>query len=257
MTENKQQQYGMNLIELAIVVSLIAIVVYLLNPNFYIQLFKSSTESTGFLQDANRIFKKIEMIANRNGKILDAQKHRVTLSSDLGIFTIYALDHPGTLPPFPSGSEGPFRVAFHKHHTNKLAICHAPPGNPSNAHTLDISISAYNAHHSNHPDDYFGPCEGESYRRSLLGDGIGLLDDPSRPGFEFSYFTQESVPTDNPEAIQVFNLKLSFILNKSNAKFQTGFNLIPGEETIQGHGFPDVHDEDDDDDEHDDSSSKK
>ncbi|HYR23448.1 MAG TPA: hypothetical protein VEP30_11070 [Chthoniobacterales bacterium] len=41
---------------------------------------------------------------------------------------------------------------------NKCTICHVPPGNPPNAHTLTIGCSAVQAHLRNHPGDCLGPC---------------------------------------------------------------------------------------------------
>jgi hypothetical protein len=49
----------------------------------------------------------------------------------------------------------------------KVAICHIPPGNPANAHTIHVSTKALKAHlrHCAHNDsticDYYGPCIGE------------------------------------------------------------------------------------------------
>ncbi len=39
----------------------------------------------------------------------------------------------------------------------KVAICHVPPGNPGNAHTIYVSPSAVPAHKA-HGDDVTGPC---------------------------------------------------------------------------------------------------
>jgi hypothetical protein len=43
----------------------------------------------------------------------------------------------------------------------KTTICHVPPGNPANAHTLCIGNAAVEAHLRNHPD-YLGPCRQEN-----------------------------------------------------------------------------------------------
>jgi hypothetical protein len=40
----------------------------------------------------------------------------------------------------------------------KVTICHVPPGNPENAHTITISVNALKTHLDHH-DDYCGPCE--------------------------------------------------------------------------------------------------
>ena len=42
----------------------------------------------------------------------------------------------------------------------KVEICHIPPGNPDNAHTITINSSALNAHLAH--GDYEGACEVES-----------------------------------------------------------------------------------------------
>jgi hypothetical protein len=44
--------------------------------------------------------------------------------------------------------------------TKKTTICHVPPGNPANAHTLCIGNPAVPHHLANHPD-YLGPCKAE------------------------------------------------------------------------------------------------
>jgi hypothetical protein len=43
----------------------------------------------------------------------------------------------------------------------KTTICHLPPGNPANAHTLCIGNPAVAAHLANH-HDYLGPCKAET-----------------------------------------------------------------------------------------------
>jgi len=40
----------------------------------------------------------------------------------------------------------------------KVTICHVPPGNPDNAHTITIGAPAVPAHLANHPGDAIGPC---------------------------------------------------------------------------------------------------
>ncbi|HEY0045558.1 MAG TPA: T9SS type A sorting domain-containing protein [Flavobacterium sp.] len=43
---------------------------------------------------------------------------------------------------------------------NKVTICHVPPGNPANAHTISISPNAVQAHipGNNQHSDFYGPC---------------------------------------------------------------------------------------------------
>lgn len=38
-------------------------------------------------------------------------------------------------------------------------VCHIPPGNPENAHTICVSASALDAHEAH--GDYLGACEAE------------------------------------------------------------------------------------------------
>lgn len=40
----------------------------------------------------------------------------------------------------------------------KITICHVPPGNPENKHTIHIGYSAWPAHRDNHGGDYLGSC---------------------------------------------------------------------------------------------------
>jgi len=44
--------------------------------------------------------------------------------------------------------------------TRKTTICHIPPGNPANAHTLCVGNAAVPAHVENHHDT-LGPCPSE------------------------------------------------------------------------------------------------
>jgi hypothetical protein len=41
----------------------------------------------------------------------------------------------------------------------RITICHVPPGNPANAHTLNVSVNGWNGH-QRHKGDYAGPCGG-------------------------------------------------------------------------------------------------
>lgn len=45
--------------------------------------------------------------------------------------------------------------------TKKTTVCHVPPGNPANAHTLCIGNAGVSAHLRNHAD-YLGPCKREN-----------------------------------------------------------------------------------------------
>jgi len=45
----------------------------------------------------------------------------------------------------------------------KVPICHVPPGNPGNAHTICIGKPAVYAHLKNHPHDKYGECYKYGY----------------------------------------------------------------------------------------------
>ena len=40
---------------------------------------------------------------------------------------------------------------------DKVTICHVPPGNPANAHTITVGAAALKAHLAH--GDYLGPCK--------------------------------------------------------------------------------------------------
>jgi hypothetical protein len=43
--------------------------------------------------------------------------------------------------------------------SGKITLCHVPPGNPANAHTITVGEAAWKGHR-NHKGDYLGPCNG-------------------------------------------------------------------------------------------------
>ncbi len=49
----------------------------------------------------------------------------------------------------------------------KVLLCHVPPGNPDNEHTICISPNAVAAHLENHEGDHCGPCDDDGL--SLVG----------------------------------------------------------------------------------------
>jgi hypothetical protein len=58
-------------------------------------------------------------------------------------------------------------AALAKHH--KVDICHVPPGNPDNAHTISVSVHAVPAHLAH--GDYLGEC---GVGTALIGDTVWL-----------------------------------------------------------------------------------
>lgn len=68
---------------------------------------------------------------------------------------------------------------------NKANICHVPPGNPDNAHTISVSINALAAHVGSSPEGLHGgdscgacavstldPCDQSSSLDGCINDGI-------------------------------------------------------------------------------------
>ncbi len=64
--------------------------------------------------------------------------------------------------------------------TSSTTICHVPPGNPGNAHTISIGIPAVRAHFANH-NDTPGPCvsidfedleDNKAQKESRLSEGL-------------------------------------------------------------------------------------
>ena len=76
----------------------------------------------------------------------------------------------------------------------KVIICHVPPGNPENAHTITISVNALK-NHLDHHDDYCGPC-GDGGGGDDGGGGGGDDDDDDDEGhgssFEIDFVFQGS-----------------------------------------------------------------
>ena len=61
----------------------------------------------------------------------------------------------------------------------KVSICHVPPGNPDNFHTIRISEEAVEAHLAEHPLDYEGECDEPDVSNAV--DGVrGDLDRTAR-----------------------------------------------------------------------------
>lgn len=48
-------------------------------------------------------------------------------------------------------------AATHADSQGKVDVCHIPPGNPANAHTINVSVNAVPAHLAH--GDFLGACE--------------------------------------------------------------------------------------------------
>ncbi len=63
------------------------------------------------------------------------------------------------------GAEAGGAAPAKQQYGNKVTICHRPPGNPRNAHTIRVGEPAARAHLRNHPGDTPGPCPRPKRRR--------------------------------------------------------------------------------------------
>jgi hypothetical protein len=61
-----------------------------------------------------------------------------------------------TLSVFVAGLITNASLALAGEPDHKVVICHIPPGNPGNAHEIDVDVSAVPAHMSH--GDYIGVC---------------------------------------------------------------------------------------------------
>jgi hypothetical protein len=69
---------------------------------------------------------------------------------------------------------------------NKVYLCHAAPNNPSNTHTLAVSVNAVNEHLTDHGDDRLGkcdesPCETEA---AFVINNTGMIEDEDIQGLQ-------------------------------------------------------------------------
>lgn len=85
---------------------------------------------------------------------------------------------------------------------NKIQICHVPPGNPANAHTICVSPNAVAAHLAH--GDYLGPCDENGNSTTTSQPNITLSAAPN----PFSSQTTISVylPEDSDISISIYNV---------------------------------------------------
>lgn len=100
--------------------------------------------------------------------------------------------------------------------SKKVTICHVPPGNPENAHTITISINAVQTHLDHHDDylggcviDYPGPSIVDENRWTYYSSPLGMLEGVVALKFNFSedFVTWESVPS-RPEEVNFVRIYL-------------------------------------------------
>jgi hypothetical protein len=74
--------------------------------------------------------------------------------------------------------------------SDKVYLCHYPPGNHNNPQTLSISINAVPAHLGNHSGDHLGTCSQVcgSAKDDEADDAAEIITDEDNTGFEMMVF---------------------------------------------------------------------
>jgi hypothetical protein len=92
----------------------------------------------------------------------------------------------------------------------KITICHCPPGNPGNCHSITISVNAWQAHFTHH-DDYIGACTDNPNRKLVE---VTAYPNPSYGQTTVTYVLLE----ESAVTIDVYNsqgLKIATIVNET------------------------------------------
>lgn len=128
----------------------------------------------------------------------------------------------------------------------KVYVCHTPPGNPANAHTISVSVNAVSAHiFSPGHGDHLGTCEqvpcGTSQRLAAItaadkrldiskasGLSVSAMPNPSTSGFTLMITSQEKEPVTLTVA-NVYGLVVY-----TNARVQPNTNFTLGGNFQQG-----------------------
>ena len=141
----------------------------------------------------------------------------------------------------------------------KVQVCHVPPGNPNNAHTICISKNALAAHVPLHGGDYLGPCynatcgssnysvnpnSGGSITNDLEHADLEIFPNPATDKLNIHFHNDQITNSqiiiyDNLGRV-VFNQNTeqdqsTLEVDLSGNKFQTGIyivTMITGETTI-------------------------
>jgi hypothetical protein len=87
--------------------------------------------------------------------------------------------HLPTSSTMPLG-KGDHLRACRPNDVKKTTICHIPPGNPANAHTICVGNAAVPAHVANHGDS-IGACQNERPCQPPPPSGAGGSDQPPPP----------------------------------------------------------------------------
>jgi hypothetical protein len=110
------------------------------------------------------------------------------------------------------------------HH--KVAVCHVPPGNPSNKHTIIIDASAVPAHLAH--GDSLGFCPRPPKPPGHHGDGIVILPEP--PGENCEFGGVKIIVFDNKKGLEDHDADILFVCN--GAPGEPGPPGPPGETPV-------------------------
>jgi hypothetical protein len=117
-------------------------------------------EETGFLRNA-------QYTKSCNNKAIISKMYITWDSSTCALNTNCDGSSGGTGDPIPEDvGDAP---------DGKMWICHVPPGNPDNAHTLHVGPKSWNGH-KNHDGDYSGPCLMETNSTVTTCDATTVSD---------------------------------------------------------------------------------
>jgi len=133
----------------------------------------------GFIPDSTLCTSKAGQIAMINNASIVAQDlidylgvSNIDIEYDLGAWEVIQLiDSPWEVLIQDNATYGPLAARYYMppstkslrtvHDQEWVTICHIPPGNPANAHTITISVNALATHLAH--GDYIGSCETMGY----------------------------------------------------------------------------------------------
>jgi hypothetical protein len=113
--------------------------------------------------------------------------------------------------------------------TNKVYLCHVPPGNPDNPQLLTISVNAVPAHLTNHAGDRLGQCSqtcGSGFNRDVAEQDnheveVNIAPNPFSSGFTLQFAGH---PEDRAE-VRIYDVTGRLVESASNLEANMGWTL--------------------------------
>ena len=103
---------------------------------------------------------------------------------------------------------------------NKVLVCHIPPGNPNNAHTICVSYNAVAAHLAH--GDYLGNCGDQLVTLPTEYELQANYPNPFNPMTRIDY----SLPFDSKVSIQIFDALGREVITLVNDNQKAGYYTI-------------------------------